>query len=106
MPSLGPNADHIPAWIEVTCALTTAAGTAAGGGRIIRAMGQKRVKLQPIHGFAAETTAATARMAAQGRGMPVSITHAISPSIMGVGCAKRFSSLNLPVVHRVLWAWA
>ena len=105
VPSLGPNSDHIPPWIKVTCALTMAAGTAAGGWRIIRTMGHKMVKLQPVHGFAAETTAATVLMAAQGLGMPVSTTHAISTSIMGVGCAKRLSALNFPVVHRILWAW-
>ena len=104
LPSLGPNNDHIPVWIKVTCALTMAAGTAAGGWRIIKTMGHKMVKLQTIHGFAAETTAATVLMSAQALGMPVSTTHAISTSIMGVGCAKRFSSLNLPVVHRILWA--
>lgn len=103
--SLGEKSDHIPLWIKVTCALVMAAGTAAGGWRIIKTMGHKMVKLQPIHGFAAETTAATVLMAAQGLGMPVSTTHAISTSIMGVGCAKRFSSLNLPVIHRILWAW-
>jgi PiT family inorganic phosphate transporter len=105
LPSLGPNNDHIPAWIKVACALTMAAGTAAGGWRIIKTMGHRMVKLQTIHGFAAETTAATVLMSAQALGMPVSTTHAISTSIMGVGCAKRFSSLNLPVVHRILWAW-
>jgi inorganic phosphate transporter, PiT family len=105
LPSLGPNNDHIPAWIKVTCALVMAAGTAAGGWKIIKTLGHKMVKLQTIHGFAAETTAATVLMSAQALGMPVSTTHAISTSIMGVGCAKRFSSLNLPVIHRILWAW-
>ncbi len=105
IPSLGAQSDRIPVWIKVACALTMAAGTAGGGRRIIKTMGHKMVKLQPIHGFAAETSAATVLMAAQALGMPVSTTHAISTSIMGVGCARRFSSLNLPVVHRILWAW-
>ncbi len=103
--SLGPKNDAIPLWIKVTCALVMAAGTAAGGWRIIRTMGHKMVRLQPIHGFAAETTGATVLTVAAGFGMPVSTTHAITASIMGVGCAKRFSALNLPVVHRILWAW-
>jgi PiT family inorganic phosphate transporter len=95
----------IAPWIKVACALTMAAGTAAGGWRIIRTMGHKMVKLQPIHGFAAETTAATVLMVAQNFGMPVSTTHAITTSIMGVGCAKRFSALKLNIVERILWAW-
>jgi len=97
--------EGIAVWIKVTCALTMAAGTAAGGWRIIKTMGHKMVKLQPVHGFAAETTAATVLMTAAHFGMPVSTTHAITTSIMGVGCARRFSALNLGVVERILWAW-
>ena len=102
---LSADADPIPLWIKLSCALIMAAGTAAGGWRIIRTMGHKMVRLQPIHGFAAETVGATVLQVAGGFGMPVSTTHAITASIMGVGCAKRFSALNLPVVHRILWAW-
>jgi PiT family inorganic phosphate transporter len=68
-------------------------------------MGHKMVKLQPVHGFAAETTAATVLAVTGTLGMPVSTTHAISTSIMGVGCAKRFSALKLGVVERIVWAW-
>ena len=103
--SLGPKSDHIPMWIKVTCALVMAAGTAAGGWRIIKTLGHKMVKLQPVHGFAAETTAATVLMVAAKLGMPVSTTHAITTSIMGVGSAKRWSALKLGVVERILWAW-
>lgn len=95
----------IPNWVVVLCALTMAAGTAAGGWRIIKTMGHKMVKLQPVHGFAAETTAATILAVTGSLGMPVSTTHAISTSIMGVGCAKRFSALKLGVVERIVWAW-
>ena len=63
------------------------------------------VKLQPVHGFAAETTGATVLAVAAIYGMPVSTTHAITTSIMGVGCAKRFSALKLDVVERIIWAW-
>ena len=97
--------EEIATWIKVTCALTMAAGTAAGGWKIIKTMGHKMVKLQPVHGFAAEATAATVLMTAAHFGMPVSTTHAITTSIMGVGCAKRFSALNFSVVERILWAW-
>jgi len=95
----------IPRWITVMCALTMAAGTAAGGWRIIRTLGHRLVKLQPVHGFAAETTGATVLAITGTLGMPVSTTHAITTSIMGVGCAKRFSALKLKVVERILWAW-
>ena len=95
----------VPNWVVVVCALTMAAGTAAGGWRIIRTLGQKMVKLQPVHGFAAETTAATVLAVTGTLGMPVSTTHAITTSIMGVGCAKRFSALKLGVVEKILWAW-
>ena len=102
---LGPKSDHIPLWIKATCALTMCAGTAAGGWKIIKTMGHKMVKLQPVHGFAAETTAATVLVSAASFGMPVSTTHAITTSIMGVGCAKRWNALNLPVIGRILIAW-
>jgi PiT family inorganic phosphate transporter len=97
--------EAIATWIKIICALTMAFGTAAGGWKIIKTMGHKMVKLQPVHGFAAETTAATVLSVAAHYGMPVSTTHAITTSIMGVGCAKRFSALNLGVVERILWAW-
>jgi PiT family inorganic phosphate transporter len=96
---------EIPVWVIIVCALTMAAGTAAGGWRIIKTMGHKMVKLQPVHGFAAETTAATVLYATATLGMPVSTTHAITTSIMGVGCSKRLSALKLSVVERILWAW-
>lgn len=101
----GAGGEGIAIWIKLVCAATMAAGTAAGGWRIIKTMGHKMVKLQPVHGFAAEATAATVLMTAAHFGMPVSTTHAITTSIMGVGCAKRFSALNLSVVERILWAW-
>jgi PiT family inorganic phosphate transporter len=96
---------HIAAWIIVLCGLTMCAGTAAGGWRIIRTLGHKMVRLQPVHGFAAETTGASVLFTAAIFGMPVSTTHAITASIMGVGCAKGFNALKLDVVERILWAW-
>ena len=97
--------EAIPVWIKVICALTMAAGTAAGGWRIIKTLGHKMVKLHPVHGFAAEATGASVLMTAAHFGMPVSTTHAITTSIMGVGCAKGFNALKLNVVERILWAW-
>jgi PiT family inorganic phosphate transporter len=115
----GGNFDHLPpwlgflktptfevaVWVKIICALTMAAGTAAGGWRIIRTLGHKMVRLHPIHGFAAETTAATVLMTAAHFGMPVSTTHAISTSIMGVGAAKTPKALRWELVERILWTW-
>jgi PiT family inorganic phosphate transporter len=95
----------VPRWVMVSCALTMAAGTAAGGWRIIRTMGHKMVKLQPIHGFAAETTAALIIHAASTIGVPLSTTHVISTSIMGVGASKRLSAVKWGIVERIVWAW-
>ena len=96
---------QIPSWVIVACALTMAAGTAAGGWRIIRTMGHKMVKLQPVHGFAAETTAAAIIHVASTYGIPVSTTHVISTSIMGVGAMKRFGAVKWGIVERIVWAW-
>jgi len=92
-------------WVMITCALTMAAGTAAGGWRIIRTMGHKMVKLQTIHGFAAETTAALVIHGASTLGIPISTTHVITTSIMGVGSSKRFSAVKWGLVERIVWAW-
>lgn len=92
-------------WVMFTCALTMAAGTAAGGWRIIRTMGHKMVKLQPVHGFAAETTAALIIHGASDLGVPVSTTHVIATSIMGVGATKRLSAVKWGVVGKIIWAW-
>ena len=95
----------IDTWIKITCALVMAAGTAAGGWRIIKTLGHKLVKLHPIHGFAAETSAATVILAASSLGIPVSTTHNISAAIMGVGTAKRFNAIKWTVVEKMIWAW-
>src|SRR5437773_10097516 len=95
----------IPAWVKILCAITMAAGTAAGGWRIIRTLGHKVVKLQPVHGFAAETSAALIIQTASVYGIPLSTTHVISTSIMGVGAAIRFSGVKWTVVERVIWDW-
>jgi len=95
----------IDTWIKVVCALTMAAGTAAGGWRIIKTLGHKMVKLHPIHGFAAESSAASVITLASSFGIPVSTTHNISAAIMGVGTAKRFNAVKWGVVERMIWAW-
>jgi len=95
----------VPSWVVVLCAATMAAGTAAGGWRIIRTLGHKMVKLQPVHGFAAETTAAVIIQVASSYGIPLSTTHVITTSIMGVGAVKRFGGVKWTLVERIVWAW-
>ncbi len=96
---------EIPFWIIATCALVMAAGTYAGGWRIIKTLGHKMVKMKPVHGFAAETTAATILAVTGVMGMPVSTTHTITTSIMGVGAAKRWNAIQWSLVERIVWAW-
>ncbi|HEU5125668.1 MAG TPA: inorganic phosphate transporter [Verrucomicrobiae bacterium] len=103
----GADPDHlkIALWIKIMCALTMAGGTAMGGWRIIRTLGHKLVKLQAVHGFAAETAGATVLLVTAALGMPVSTTHVITSSIMGVGAAKRLNALKWSVAERIVWAW-
>jgi inorganic phosphate transporter, PiT family len=82
-----------------------AAGTTAGGWRIIRTLGHKMVRLQPIHGFAAQTMATGIILTASHWGVPLSTTQVISASIMGVGATKRLSAVKWGVVGRIVWAW-
>ena len=95
----------LPVWVKVLCALTMCIGTAAGGWRIIRTLGHRVVHLQPVNGFAAETSAALIIQVASAYGIPLSTTHVISTSIMGVGAVKRFSGMRWTVVERIVWAW-
>jgi PiT family inorganic phosphate transporter len=105
-PEPGPGKElEIALWIKVVCAVTMAAGTAAGGWRIIRTLGHKMVKLQPINGFAAETSSSAVIFTATTLGIPVSTTHNISAAIMGVGAAKKFSAVKWTVVEKMVWAW-
>ena len=96
---------EIATWVKWSCALAMALGTYIGGWRIIATLGRKLVNLKPVNGFAAETTAATILLVTGKLGMPVSTTHCISSSIIGVGCAKRFGALDWVIVERMAWAW-
>ena len=100
-----PADAHIPLWVIVLAATAISLGTAAGGWRIIRTMGQRVVKLDPIHGFAAETTAASIILTASHFGMPVSTTHVISSAIMGVGASDRLSAVRWGVAGNIVIAW-
>jgi len=95
----------VPLWVKLVCALFMGLGTAMGGWRIIRTLGTRVIQLQPIHGFAAETTASLIIFSASQIGMPVSTTHVISTSIMGVGATKRISAVRWGIVGRIVWAW-
>jgi len=95
----------VPLWIILIAATAISLGTAAGGWRIIRTMGQRVVKLDPVHGFAAETTAATIILGASQFGIPVSTTHVISSAIMGVGSSDRFSAVRWGVAGDIIVAW-
>ncbi|TDU66592.1 PiT family inorganic phosphate transporter [Prosthecobacter fusiformis] len=96
---------EVATWIKVVCAVVMAAGTWAGGWRIIKTLGHKMVKMKPVHGFAAEMTGATILAVTGSIGMPVSTTHTITTSIMGVGAAKRWNSIRWSLVERIVWAW-
>lgn len=95
----------VPTWVVLLAALAMGAGTAAGGRRIIHTMGDKIIKLQPIHGFAAETSAATVITIASHFGFPVSTTHVISSSIMGVGSVRGRAGVRWGVARQIVMAW-
>lgn len=99
-----PTAD-VPLWVKIACAVTMGLGTAAGGWRIIATMGQKIIRLEPVHGFAAETSGAAVILTATHFGMPISTTHAITASIFGVGASKRLSAVRWKVARTVVFAW-
>jgi PiT family inorganic phosphate transporter len=100
-----PPDSTIPLWVIVLAATAMSLGTAAGGWRIIKTMGQRVVKLDPVHGFAAETTAATIILTASHFGMPVSTTHVISSAIIGVGSSDRLSAVRWGVAGNIVIAW-
>jgi len=100
-----PHDAKIPLWVILLAASAISLGTTAGGWRIIKTMGQRVVKLDPVHGFAAETTAATIILGASHFGMPVSTTHVISSAIMGVGSSDRFSAVRWGVAGNIIVAW-
>ena len=104
--SKGPNGEFdIPIYVIIVCALTMAAGTMNGGWKIIKTMGHKIIKLKPIHGFAAETSAAGLILTASHFGIPLSTTHVISTSIMGVGSTFHAHAVKWRVVGNIVIAW-
>ena len=99
------TSNDVPTWVIVACALAMGAGTMVGGWRIIRTLGMRIAKLEPVHGFAAETSAATVLLCAAQIGLPVSTTHTITSSILGVGSTKRLSAVRWGLTTKILSAW-
>ncbi len=100
-----PAEFHIPFWVMVACATAMGLGSGAGGWRIIKTVGRKVMELQPIHGCVAEFSAATIILTASHVGAPISTTHTISSTIMGVGMSRRLSAVRWKVVANVVGAW-
>ncbi len=99
------TSSEVPTWVIVACALAMGLGTVVGGWRIIRTLGMRIVKLEPVHGFAAETGSASVLLATAHFGLPVSTTHTITSSILGVGATKRLSAVRWGVTTKILSAW-
>ena len=97
--------DPIPYWVVVACYVTIALGTAFGGWRIVKTMGQRITKLKPVGGFCAETGGAAMLFIATGLGIPVSTTHTITGSIVGVGSAQSVSAVRWGIAGNIVWAW-
>lgn len=95
----------VPTWVVFSCATAMALGTSVGGWRIIKTMGHKIIRLEPVHGFAAETSSAIVLFVTSHFGMPVSTTHVISGSIFGVGASKRLSAVRWGVAQSMVMAW-
>lgn len=100
-----PTDITVPFWVKLSCALVIALGTGLGGMRVIRTLGHKIIKLAPVHGFAAETVAAATIQLVTHLGIPISTTHVISSSILGIGASKRLSAVRWGVASNIVLAW-
>lgn len=100
-----PKDAHVPYWVVVACYAAIGLGTAFGGWRIIKLMGQKITKLRPVGGFAAQTAGSAMLFFATSMGIPVSTTHTITGAIVGVGANRRLSAVRWGVAGRIVWAW-
>lgn len=101
----GYSMQHIPLWVELAAQSAIALGTLTGGWKIVKTMGSKIAKLQPVGGFCAETAGALTLFGATYLGIPVSTTHTITGAIVGVGSTKRLSAVKWGVAGRIVWAW-
>jgi inorganic phosphate transporter, PiT family len=96
---------EVPTWVALAAAIAIGLGTWAGGWRIIRTMGTRIIRMEPVHGFAAQTVAASVIQLATAWGLPVSTTQVVSGSVMGAGATRRFSAVRWGVARRIAWAW-
>jgi inorganic phosphate transporter, PiT family len=96
---------YIPTWVKIAAGLTIAAGTYAGGWRIIRTLGQRIYKLQPEHGFAAQLSAGTTLWIGTRYGFPISTTHVVTGSVLGAGATRRFSAIRWGLAGNIVVAW-
>jgi len=96
---------NVPPWVKIACALVIALGTGFGGMRVIQTLGHKIIKLAPIHGFAAEAVAAATIQIVTLKGIPISTTHVISSSILGIGASRRLSAVRWGVAGNIIAAW-
>ena len=96
---------EVPTWVVLTCAVAMGFGTLFGGWKIIKTLGHNMLKIEPIHGFAAETSSAGIIMAASAFGMPVSTTHVVSTAILGVGATRRLSAVRWGIAGKIVMAW-
>jgi len=103
--AVDPNNLPVPFWVVLSAHASIALGTLAGGWRIVKTMGHKITKLRPVHGFAAETAGAVTILGASVAGIPVSTTHVICSSIMGVGATKRLSAVRWGIARNIVWVW-
>lgn len=101
---LGP-VFHVPFWIVISCHIAIALGTLLGGWRVVQTLGMKMTTLKPVHGFCAETAAASSIIFSSVLGIPVSTTHTITGSIIGVGMTTHFRTLKWGLAYKILWAW-
>lgn len=97
--------EPIPYWVVTACYITIALGTAAGGWRIVKTMGQRITKLKPVDGFCAETGGGATLFATAALGIPVSTTHTITGAIVGVGSVQKVSAVRWGVAGAIVWAW-
>jgi PiT family inorganic phosphate transporter len=100
-----PKDSDVPLWVVLAAHTAIGLGTLSGGWRIVKTMGSKITRLQPVGGMAAETAAAATLFAASSAGIPVSTTHTITGAIVGVGASRRLSAVRWGVAGRVVWAW-
>ena len=96
---------EVPFWVVASCAAVMGLGTATGGWRVIKTLGLQLSKIQPVHGFAAESAASVVLMGAASIGAPVSTTHVITSCIMGVGATRRLSAVRWGIGKKIFYAW-